>query len=91
MRNIKIKAVILTDGKDYIIHGTNGEDAPEMFRKMTTGVNPLWIFNPATDASHFVEVDVTVPEYEILPELELEIEVADTRMELTLDDIKNSE
>lgn len=88
MKNLRIKAVIITDGKDYLIHGTNDDDAALMFKKMTA----LWNFDPTTDTAHFVEIDVPIPEYENFSGYEpTASDQPDMRMELTLDDIKKFE
>lgn len=92
MKMLKIKAVLLTDGKDYIIHGTNNEDATTMFKRITHGDSPPWFFNPATDDAHYIEIGISVPEYEdkvVTEEIASEPE-QDNRMDLTLDDLKNT-
>ena len=63
MRTILIKAVILTDGENYVIHGANSETPEEMFKT----ANPLWNFDPSTEMAHYVELPVTLPELETLP------------------------
>lgn len=66
MRKLRFKAVILTDGESYLIHGSNSETAAEMFKTM----QPIWSFDPATETAHFVELEVTLPEMENVAELE---------------------
>lgn len=60
MKTLKIKAVILTDGDNYFIHGSNDETSKEMFKAMT----PIWTFDPFNETAHFVELTVTVPDFE---------------------------
>lgn len=59
-----ISAVVVLGGNDYLIHGSSGETAPQIFKAMTTGENPVWKFDPTTDIAHYVAVEVTVPELE---------------------------
>lgn len=54
---MKIQAVIIMSGDDYVIHGSAKQKAPEMFKSLL----PLWDFDPITDTAHFVEVDVELP------------------------------
>ena len=61
MKTIKVKAVIITDGSDYLIHGASNETPQEMFKAIT----PLWSFNPQTEMVHYVELEVNVPELDI--------------------------
>lgn len=65
MRTLKIHAVIVTDGENYFIHGSNSEQPGEMFKAM----QPIWSFDPATETAHYVELEVALPEFE-LPEIE---------------------
>lgn len=60
MRTLKIKAIVVTDGKHYFIHGSDTETPEEMFKAMA----PIWQFNPATETAHFVELEVALPEFE---------------------------
>lgn len=60
MRTLKMKAVIMTDGEHYFIHGSNNEKPDEMFKAM----QPIWSFDPATETAHFVELEVSLPEFE---------------------------
>lgn len=53
---MKIKAVILTDGEHYMIHGSDTETSTEMFKAM----QPIWSFDPATEKAHFVELEVAL-------------------------------
>jgi hypothetical protein len=64
MRQIRIKAVVITDGSSYILHGSDSETSKEMFHKLTTGSNPLWGFDPATEIAHYVDLELTLPELE---------------------------
>lgn len=65
MKTLKIKAVIITDGKEYFIHGVSEESPPEMFKAML----PLWDVDPTTDTIHHVEFEMNLPEMENLAEL----------------------
>ena len=60
MRTLKIKAVILTDGNHYFIHGCDDETPQEMFKKMF----PMWDFDPSKESAHYVELTVAIPEFE---------------------------
>lgn len=60
MRQMRIKAVIVTDGSKYLIHGSSDQTSQEMFKALS----PLWGFDPATETAHFVELEVTLPELE---------------------------
>ncbi len=61
MLTLKIKAVVLTDGTNYLIHGANDETPEDMFKAMT----PIWHFDPSKETSHYVELNVELPELEI--------------------------
>ena len=54
---MKIKAVIMTDGEHYFIHGTSDETPAEMFKAM----HPIWSFDPERETVHFVELKVNLP------------------------------
>ena len=56
---LQIKAIIMTDGTNYFIHGASDETPPEMFGKMA----PLWQFDPSIETVHYVTLDVELPEY----------------------------
>jgi hypothetical protein len=58
---MKIKAVILTDGEHYFIHGSDSETSAEMFKAM----QPIWAYDPATESAHFVELEVAIPDFEV--------------------------
>ena len=60
MRTLNIKAVIITDGEKYFIHGTDSETPVELFKKML----PLWNVDPSIETVHYVEIPVALPEYE---------------------------
>lgn len=60
MRKLTIKAVVVTDGENYLIHGSNEEAPSEMFK----AIAPIWSFNPATETAHFIEMEVSLPEFE---------------------------
>lgn len=62
MKIIKVKAVVMRDatGEHWFIHGASDEDPSAMFKAMA----PLWGFNPAEEAVHYVEFELTVPEME---------------------------
>lgn len=57
---MKIKAVIITDGENYIIHGVDNTTPQEMFKTMS----PLWHFDPSKEIAHFVELEVELPRFE---------------------------
>jgi hypothetical protein len=105
MKTLKIKAVLLTDGEHYFIHGSDSEDASTMFKAML----PIWNFDPSKETAHVVEVVVTVPSkgvpyvvsekptqqhephHDDMPlTLSSDKPNADDRMALTLDDCKLS-
>lgn len=50
----------MTDGENYFIHGTNTEQSAEMFKAMQA----IWSFDPSTETAHFVELEVSLPEFE---------------------------
>lgn len=58
MKTMLIKYVVITDGKDYIIHGSAKQSSIEMFKQMA----PLWDFNPETDTSFVWESEIHLPE-----------------------------
>lgn len=60
MKTIKVKAVLITDGETYFIHGTSGASPATMMKAM----QPLWDFDPSTENAHYVEIEVKVPEWE---------------------------
>jgi hypothetical protein len=60
MRTLNIRAVIITDGEKYFIHGTDNETSADLFKRML----PIWNMDPATETAHYVEIPVTLPEYE---------------------------
>lgn len=62
MRELKIKAVVITDGEHYIMHGTDTSTPAEMFKAMA----PVWNFDPSRETAHFVEVTVKLEEKEKL-------------------------
>jgi hypothetical protein len=61
---MRIKAIIITDGADYVIHGSNNETPKKMF----TMLKPLWNFDPHTDKIKYVDQEIEVEE---LSEVEL--------------------
>jgi hypothetical protein len=60
MRTLLIRAVVLTDGEKYLVHGSDSETPQEMFKAM----QPIWDFDPRRETAHFVELTVHVPEWE---------------------------
>ena len=68
MRTIAIKAVIITDGADYVIHGASSKGIAEtpdvMFKAITGGSNPIWHFDPSKEIAHYIELEVSLPEFE---------------------------
>ena len=53
---MRIKAIIITDGADYVIHGSNNETPKKMF----TMLRPLWNFNPKTDKIYYIDTDIVI-------------------------------
>jgi len=96
MKTLLIKAVVLTDGEHYLIHGTDSESPEEMFKAMF----PIWTFDPSKETAHFVELSVNLPELEKPHVTEVEGQykhyngadelVLDNRMSLTLNDLRIS-
>lgn len=60
MKTMKIKAVIITDGENYVIHGVDNATWQEMFKT----VLPLWHFDPSRELVHAVEFELILPELE---------------------------
>ena len=60
MKTLNIKAVVLTDGTNYLIHGASDQNPTAMFAAMI----PLWGFDPSKETSHYVELTVQLPDYE---------------------------
>ena len=60
MRTLRVKAVIVTDGENYLIHGSNEEKPDAMFK----AIAPLWGFDPSIETAHYVELEVSLPEFE---------------------------
>lgn len=60
MRTLSIKAVIVTDGENYLIHGSNTETPDQMFK----AIGPIWGFDPSSETAHYVELQVSLPEFE---------------------------
>jgi hypothetical protein len=98
MKTLLIRAVVLTDGEHYLIHGCDNEAPEEMFKTMT----PIWSFDPSKETAHFVELTVTVPEFEkpwtaeVKEHHEGDMELTihgpsgeDPRMSITLDDLQH--
>lgn len=65
MRTLMIKAVVACDKEgNYVIHGSNGESPEEMFKAVAGGDNPIWHFDPSKETAHYVEIPVTLPDFE---------------------------
>ena len=65
MRTVKIKGVLILDSSGaYVLHGDNEKSSIDMFKLLTGGQEPLWHFDPAVDAAHAVDIEVSVPEME---------------------------
>lgn len=62
MRSIMVKAVIITDGVNYVIHGATEETPDQMFKAVSGGPNPIWHFDPSKEIAHYVELEVNLPE-----------------------------
>lgn len=60
MREMTIKFVIITDGVNYFVHGTNDETPEKAFAAM----QGMWTFNPEKETAHFMTTTVIVPEFE---------------------------
>ena len=60
MKTIKVKAIILTDGDNYLIHGASDETPEAMFK----AASPIWAFDPSKETAHYVELDVNLLELE---------------------------
>ena len=60
MKTLRVKAVIMTDGEHYFIHGASDETPDKMFKAM----HPIWDFDPSKETVHYVELDVEIPELE---------------------------
>lgn len=65
MKTLKIKAVIITDGKEYFIHGASAETSAEMFKAM----HPIWSMDPSAETVHFVEFEMNLPDFENIQEM----------------------
>lgn len=63
MKTLNIKAVILTDGDNYLIHGASDETPDVMFKT----ASPLWEFDPSKETVHYVELTVELRDLETLP------------------------
>ena len=63
MKTIIIKAVILTDGDNYLIHGSSDETPEAMFK----AASPIWAFDPSKETAHYVEIPVDLRELESTP------------------------
>lgn len=60
MISLKIKAVIITDGTGYVIHGASDETPEKMFTQLA----PIWPLDPSKETVHYVELEVSLPELE---------------------------
>ena len=60
MKTLRVKAVIMTDGENYFIHGASDETPDKMFKAM----HPIWDFDPSKEMVHYVEVNIELPELE---------------------------
>lgn len=60
MKTLQIKAVIITDGTTYFIHGVSGETPSDLFKAM----HPLWNMDPEKETVHFVDFEMNLPDYE---------------------------
>lgn len=66
MKTLQIKAVIITNGTNYFIHGTGDETPAEMFKSM----QPIWDMDPSKETVHFVNFEMNLPDYENLQDIE---------------------
>lgn len=60
MKTVSVKAIIITNGDYYFLHGVSGESATSMFKTMM----PLWTFDPSKETVHCIEIEVKIPEFE---------------------------
>lgn len=65
MKTLQVRAVIITDGEGYFIHGTHEEAPDAMFKAMS----PIWGFDPSKETVHYVELTVTLPDFEEVIEI----------------------
>jgi hypothetical protein len=57
MAEMALRFVMVTDGTDFIIHGSAKQTPAEMFKALI----PLWDFDPAIDKSYFFEATLELP------------------------------
>ena len=57
MKTLRVKAVIMTDGENYFIHGASDETPEQMFKVM----HPLWNFDPSKEEVRYVEFNLELP------------------------------
>jgi hypothetical protein len=60
MRTLKVKAVLVTDGTHFLIHGSDVESPSEMFKAMA----PIWSFDPSKESAHYFEWEINIRELE---------------------------
>jgi hypothetical protein len=51
---MRIKYVVITNGDDFVIHGSKTQTPAEMFKALA----PLWDFDPQTDKAIFLESEL---------------------------------
>lgn len=66
MRTINVRAVIITDGESYFIHGIHqaSEKDPSTAASMFKAMHPLWSVDPSIETIHYVEIPIQLPELE---------------------------
>lgn len=60
MISLTIKAVVITDGTGYVIHGASDESPEKMFAALA----PIWPLDPSKETVHYIEMEVNLPELE---------------------------
>jgi hypothetical protein len=68
MKKLEVKAIIITDGVRYFIHGCDAETPIKAFKAMTS----MWEFDPSKEEVHCVRIELAIPEYEALKQILVE-------------------
>ena len=58
MKTMKIKAVVLTNGEKYLVHGDSETTPADMFAM----ASKLWTLDPSKESVHYVEIEINIPE-----------------------------
>ena len=64
MRAMTLRMIVITNGTDYIVHGSNDQSSATMFKAIAGGDSPIWTFDPKNETAHYVETVVMIPELE---------------------------